>query len=74
MTDSEIALLRQDQVLVDHRGREWRVLGDARVEYGVHWAMIRCGDLVQRLTYRNATGFRLRPAPTELATLRAAPE
>ena len=74
MTDSEIALLRQGQVLVDHRGRDWHVLGDARVEYGVHWVMIRRGALVQRLTYRNATGFHVQTAPTELATLPVASE
>ena len=74
MTDSEIALLRQGQVLDDHRGRQWVVMGDARVEYGVHWVMIRCGALVQRLRYRNATGFRVRPTPAELAPLHVAPE
>lgn len=72
MTDSEIALLRQGQVLDDNRGCEWRVLHDAWVENGVHSAMIRCGDVVRRLTYRNAIGFRVRSVTSELASLPAA--
>ena len=62
MTDSEIAALRTDQVVVDGGGQEWRVLHEPREEAGMAWVMIRNGDQALRLTYRNAAGFHLRTA------------
>jgi hypothetical protein len=62
MTDSEVASLRADQILLDGDGREWRVLHEPRLEAGVAWVMVRSGDQALRLTYRNGDGFRLQPA------------
>jgi hypothetical protein len=65
MTDSEIAALRTDQVVVDGAGQAWQVLHEPREEAGMAWVMIRSDDQALRLTYRNAAGFRLQTAAAD---------
>jgi hypothetical protein len=62
MTDSEIAALRTDHVVVDCAGQEWRVVHEPREEAGMAWVMIRNDDQALRLSYRNAGGFHLQTA------------
>ncbi len=63
MTDTEIAALRPEQVLIDGAGREWTVLHEPRTDDGTHWVMIRSGrSLARRLTYQNSADLRIQPS------------